>query len=937
LRVTPRIIEAKKSRLDQLENCPMEEYNSREVNLLRREVNVLVEKEEVFWRQRSRVSWLKEGDHNTKFYHKCASQRQKTNTILGLRDDNGVWHSDAMAINSIAVDYFHNLFSSSNPDSIDEVIQSVASVVSPDMNDSLMQPFSSEEIRRALFQISPSKAPGPDGMTALFFQKYWHIVGVDVTLAILDFLNSSRMLGSINFTNIVLIPKVKNPECMAKFRPISLCNVLYKIVSKVLVNRMKPILPRVISDSQSAFVPGRLITDNVIMAFEVLHYLKNLRSGNNVQMAAKLDMSKAYDRVEWDYLHAILLKLGFHSRWVELIMACVNTTSYSVMVNGEAQGYIKPSRGLRQGDPLSPYLFLICAEGLSSLIRKAKRDHLFRGVAICHGGPRISHLFFADDSVIFCRASISDCVVIQNLLSLYEKASGQKVNGDKTAIFFSKNTSTAKKSDILSLFGTLPTTQFEKYLSLPPILGRSKRHAFNDIKERIWKRLQGWKEKLLSQAGRETLIKAVVQAIPTYAMSCFKFPAGLCAEICSMANRFWWGQRAGERKIHWVRKGQLVRPKKEGGMGFRDLHLFNKALLARQGWRLLQHPHSLVYRFLKAKYFPHTSFLDAPIPNNVSYIWRSLCESRHVLQAGLRWRVGSGTCIKVWKDAWLSSPTTYKIISPVRVLSEEATVDSLIDHDLKCWNSDLLEQVFLPRDVEIIKQIPLSKRSPSDRLIWTGTSNGNFSVRSAYHLLLHEQERMLESSSRGLGESQQLWTAIWSAKVQPKIRVFMWRACLDILPTRTKLFDRGILSSFSCQWCEEDPETSSHVLWQCDFAQRVWSACPVPIPHDCHPSLPFRDFISICIQCLSGSNLEILFTTAWEIWNARNRFFWDSKSITVVTIELSIGILSGTTHNNLLFLFFLHFSTLNIVFIHRLHILQESIFFFHLFFLRFIF
>ncbi len=246
-------------------------------------------------------------------------------------------------------------------------------------------------------------------------------------------------------------------------------------------------------------------------------------------------------------------------------------------------------------------------------------------------------------------------------------------------------------------------------------------------------------------------------------------------------------------------------------------------------------------------------------------------------------------------------------------------------------------QIYLSKSFSLGMWRSLSKRSSSDRLIWTGTSNGNFSVRSAYHLLLHEQERMLESSSRGLGESQQLWTAIWSAKVQPKIRVFMWRACLDILPTRTKLFDRGILSSFSCQWCEEDPETSSHVLWQCDFAQRVWSACPVPIPHDCHPSLPFCDFISICIQCLSGSNLEILFSTAWEIWNARNRFFCDSKSITVVTIELSIGILSGTTHNNLLFLFFLHFSTLNIVFIHRLHILQESIFFFHLFFLRFIF
>ena len=192
-------------------------------------------------------------------------------------------------------------------------------------------------------------------------------------------------------------------------------------------------------------------------------------------------------------------------------------------------------------------------------------------------------------------------------------------------------------------------------------------------------------------------------------------------------------------------------------------------------------------------------------------------------------------------------------------------MDSLIDHDLMCWNTDLLEQVLLPRDMEIIKQIPLSKRKSSDRLIWIGTSNGKFTVRSAYYLLLHEQDRVLESTSRGMGASQHLWSAIWSAKVQPKIRVFMWRACLDILPTRTKLFDRGILSFFTCQWCEDDPETTSHVLWKCDFAQKICSACPVPIPHDCHPSLSFHNFISICVQCLFGSNLEILFTTAWEM------------------------------------------------------------------------
>lgn len=196
-------------------------------------------------------------------------------------------------------------------------------------------------------------------------------------------------------------------------------------------------------------------------------------------------------------------------------------------------------------------------------------------------GPHFSHLFFADDSIIFCKATTESCRALHGILSLYEQASGQKINKEKIALFFSHNTSPERRSQIISQFGTTHTTQFEKYLGFPPIIGRSKKRTFNTLKDKIWRRLQGWKEKLLSQVGCEVLIKAVIQAIPTYAMSCFKFPTGLCDEICSLATRFWWGQQDGGRKIHWLSKQKLARSKSEGGIGFHDLQLFNKALLAR--------------------------------------------------------------------------------------------------------------------------------------------------------------------------------------------------------------------------------------------------------------------------------------------------------------------------------------------------------------------
>ena len=201
--------------------------------------------------------------------------------------------------------------------------------------------------------------------------------------AVLSCLNSGNLLKSINHTFITLIPKVSNPESVSEFRPISLCNVLYKIISKVIANRFKPLLNSIVSETQSAFIADRLITDNILIAFESLHYMKTSSSGKEGFMALKLDMSKAYERVEWSFLEKIMLKMGFQDSWVALIMQCVSTVTYSVLLNGEPKGFIRPSRGFRQGDPLSPFLFLFCAEGLNALLNKAADNGDIKGLSLC--------------------------------------------------------------------------------------------------------------------------------------------------------------------------------------------------------------------------------------------------------------------------------------------------------------------------------------------------------------------------------------------------------------------------------------------------------------------------------------------------------------------------------------------------------------------------
>ena len=243
----------------------------------------------------------------------------------------------------------------------------------------------------------------------------------------------------MNDTTLVLIPKKDNVDDPKDLRPIALCNVLYKIVTKVLANRLQKILPGVISEEQSAFVPGRNITDNVLVAFELLHYMKRKNSGQDGVVALKLNISKAYDRVNWRYLKHRMSTMGFSEKWIEWMMLCVRTVSYSISFQGSMICPIIPTRGLRQGDPFSPYLFLLCVEGLSSSLKSAAGNGSINVCCICNLAPSITHLLFADDSFLFFKATTEEASTAKEILNEYEAWSGQAVNYQKLAIFFSSN------------------------------------------------------------------------------------------------------------------------------------------------------------------------------------------------------------------------------------------------------------------------------------------------------------------------------------------------------------------------------------------------------------------------------------------------------------------------------------------------------------------
>ncbi|XP_021836344.2 uncharacterized protein [Spinacia oleracea] len=844
-------------------------------NMLSGELDELHKQEESYWYARARANELRDGDKNTGFFHQKASQRKHYNTISGLLDEGDVWRSRREDVEELVASYFGTLFTSEAPYDFEHAMSGMDTLVTQEMNVGLDTEPTDEEIKAALFQMHPNKAPGPDGMHALFFQKFLHIVGGDIIMFVKQWWRGLIDLNEVNKTCVVLIPKCENPKRITEFRPISCCNVLYKIVSKTMANKLKPLLGDIISVNQSAFVPKRLITDNALIAFEIFHAMKRRGEGKDGSVALKLDMKKAYDRVEWLFLEKVMYRLGFSDNWVRRIMDCLSSVSFAFKINGRISGSVTPSRGLRQGDPISPYLFLIVADAFSTLIAKAAREKLIHGVKICNGAPRVSHLFFADDSILFAKATVRECSVIADIISKYERASGQSVNLDKTDVVFSKCVEDNRRQEIVTTLGVKEVERHEKYLGLPTIIGRSKKVIFASIKERIWKKLQGWKEKLLSRPGKEVLIKAVAQAIPTYMMSIFKIPDELLDEIHSIIASFWWGSNGTARKMHWYSWESLCKPKAMGGMGFRDLKVFNQALLAKQMWRLQSDTSSFLHTVLKARYFKHDSVLDARRGFDPSYSWRSLWGSKSLLLEGLKWRVGNGASINVWEDGWIPGKSTAPEPRSLEATGNIATVADCIDHNYRVWDERIVKENFSDNDCKLILQTPLSIFPTIDQMYWSPTKDGVYTVKSGYWV------RILGRQQAESNDNIDLWRLVWGLGGPPKLSHFVWQACKGGMAVKEVLFKRHIAQDELCPCCGVEVESINHALLECDTVKVAWETSKYADLVEAAPTGSFASKLQWWASKTGANEVREIMAIAWAIWFCRNKYVHEKETMNV--------------------------------------------------------
>lgn len=450
---------------------------------------------------------------------------------------------------------------------------------------------------------------------------------------------------------------------------------------------------------------------------------------------------------------------------------------------------------------------------------------LSSGVRVSIHAPWISHLLFADDCLVFAPATKRSVDRVAAILHDYHRGSGQLVNKQKSAIFYSDNCQDEEKAAVHDSLEIETEALGEKYLGLPTSAGKVSDGVFDYILGRVRQLIAGWGGNLLSCAGREVLIKANAQAVPTYPMSCFKLPAPICKKMTTYISNYWWGSSIDNHKIHWLKWNKMTDSKMQGGMGFRDMPMFNQAMFGKQGWRLLPRPDALCTRVFKGKYYPYSDFLAANRKRKSSETWKALRHGREVLKKGLVYRIGLGSMVDIWNDNWL--PGIQSLKPRVRLLGVELNkVEELLDGEQRVWKEDLVRQSFIGIDVEEILKIKPSQTMDEDVLAWAPERSGVYSVRSAYRLLKADQTRIV-TEKEGSGDTSSggtWWKRLAKLKVPPKVRIFWWRVIRGFLPCNAEMKRRQIRQESHCDACGNPAEDLYHVLVACPWARRFWSA-----------------------------------------------------------------------------------------------------------------
>ncbi|CAJ2645220.1 unnamed protein product [Trifolium pratense] len=780
-------------------------------NLAKVELEAVLNMEEAYWHEKARVKWHNEGDRNTAFFHRTCKIKQAYKRISAIRIDD-VITTEPDLITSHVVNHFQNLFTCDNAildnGLIEEVIPELVTI---DINSMLTLLPSLSEIHNAVFSLNKDGAPGPDGFGAFFFQTYWNIVKDDVSNAVLEFFSTNWLMPNYNSNTVVLIPKVQNADSIGQYRPIAIANFKFKIISKILADRLALILPNIISKEQRGFIKGRQIKDCVCLTSEAINMLHNKAYGGN--LAIKIDIAKAFDTLDWQFLLKVLKTFGFCEKFCNWIQTILHSAKLSISINGKHEGFFSCARGVRQGDPLSPLLFCIAEEvlsrGLSKLVSEDKLKPLngTRNVSI----P--SHILYADDVMLFCKGTSSNIEVLSSFFARYAQISGQYINPHKSTIFAGSITHTKLTSIASSLgfcIGTLPFM----YLGVPIFKGKPKAVYFQPLVDKVKMKLASWKASLLTYAGRIQLVKSVIHSMLVYSITTYSWPISLIKMLDRYMRNFIWSGDLLVRKLVTVSWNKMCSPIDEGGLGIRSLSNLNKASNLKLFWELFNSDNQWA-NLLRSRVVRKNGFIKHHI---YSSLWSGIKNQDHLIAQNTRWLVGNGNNINFWLHNWSGVQLVNFLQIPQHLhhFLHAKVSDFILNHQ---WIVPLDLQAAYPTLLPYLNQFTIPLEDKEDKLIWIHNAHGELTLKDAYSFFTTSGQKVSWAKS------------LWNIAIPPSKSFMVWRLFHHKMPTDEILAARGIQLPSMCCLCNKDSETTNHLFLECQFSLALWNWLAAIINH----------------------------------------------------------------------------------------------------------
>ncbi|PKU86740.1 Putative ribonuclease H protein [Dendrobium catenatum] len=740
--------------------------------------------------QRAKVNWIRYGEDDLKFlYAKIKKRRNAANSVVNfLANESADSNSD---VASLIIHYFQGLY---NPPAITNLNLSgfpVGSKLSVYDASCLTTLVLDEEVKHAVFSGKSNSAPGPDGYNFFFYKSAWHIIAPVVCRAVKSFFYKCYMPNGVKATALAIVPKFKNATDISDYRPIALCNVFYKIITKVLAERMKPLMCLIVKDNQAGFVKSRVSTDNILLASDLLSYAGKKRGCNF--FCAKLDIKKAFDSVCREFLLERMLQKGFPSLFVNWIKACIMNVNFSILINGSLEGYFSSSAGLRQGCPLSPYLFCIVMDTLSNLLEQRG----FKGIS--HENFSLSHLLYADDVLIFGEATIENCSNLASILRDFASSTGLNINYDKCSIMFPRNLRNA--NDICQSLSIHNIVNNITYLGIPLSFYRLKIADFLPLMDSVSKKMNGWKANLLSFAGRLQYIKFTIQNTIAYWIRGAIMPKTVYKFVKRSSSKFlFFGDSVAVKKLQMVAWDKICLPKDKGGLGIPSVNALQFAYKC-----------SVIYRMYNVN-SPLSNWLLSlykspwmPPPASASKLWKSICKTALDVKHYFNFRITQFAPISLKWDHWCQNHTLTELLGgSYQGPCPDITIQTLIS-----GNQWVFPDNFPQPLRHLIGGISIHD-TDVNCLLWKNCNTYKFN-------------RFVEEFYSDF-QTCYWHKFIWSKNNILKHSVFAWMALARGLKTADELFIRNIIVPTSCSLCHAYNESVTHLFFECDFTFSVLTA-----------------------------------------------------------------------------------------------------------------